>query len=92
MDGLATVAGVWPVPVVPGVVPGEPGVWILLFGDMLVFAVFFVLFMYQRAQAPELFDASRHTLNVGIGLANTVILLTSSLLVVTAIRAVRAGC
>ena len=72
----------------PARVPGEPGVWILLFGDMLVFAVFFVLFMYQRAQAPELFDVSRHTLNVGIGLANTVILLTSSLLVVTAIRAV----
>ena len=74
----------------PRRVPGEPGVWILLFGDMLVFAVFFVLFMYQRALAPELFDASRHTLNVGIGLANTFILLTSSLFVVTAVRAVRA--
>ena len=65
--------------------------WILLFGDMLVFAVFFILFMYQRSQAPELFDASRHTLNIGIGLTNTLILLTSSLFVVTAIRAVRAG-
>ena len=74
----------------PRRVPGEPGVWILLFGDMLVFAVFFVLFMYQRALAPDLFDASRHTLNVGIGLANTFILLTSSLFVVTAVRAVRA--
>ncbi len=72
-------------------IPGEPGVWILLLGDMLVFAVFFILFMYQRAQAPELFDASRHTLNIGIGLTNTLILLTSSLFVVTAIRAVRAG-
>ena len=72
-------------------VPGEPGVWIFLFGDMLVFGVFFATFMYQRAQAPQLFDASRHTLNVGIGLANTLVLLTSSLFVVTAIRAIRGG-
>jgi nitric oxide reductase NorE protein len=70
-------------------VPGEPGVWIFLFGDMVVFGVFFGTFMYQRAQAPELFDESRHTLSIGIGLTNTLILLTSSLFVVTAVRAIR---
>ena len=70
-------------------VPGEPGVWVFLFGDMVVFGVFFATFMYQRAQAPELFDASRHTLSIGIGLTNTLVLLTSSLLVVTAVRAIR---
>ncbi|MGZ5377139.1 MAG: cytochrome c oxidase subunit 3 [Mycobacterium sp.] len=70
-------------------VPGEPGVWIFLFGDMVVFGVFFATFMYQRSLAPELFDASRHTLSIGIGLTNTLILLTSSLFVVTAIRAIR---
>jgi nitric oxide reductase NorE protein len=72
-------------------VPGEPGVWILLFGDMLVFGVFFATFMYQRSLAPELFDESRQTLSIGIGLANTLILLTSSLFVVTAIRAIRSS-
>jgi nitric oxide reductase NorE protein len=72
-------------------VPGEPGVWILLFGDMLVFGVFFATFMYQRSLAPELFDESRKTLSIGIGLANTLILLTSSLFVVTAIRAIRSS-
>uniref|UniRef100_UPI00389AAC4F cytochrome c oxidase subunit 3 n=1 Tax=Mycobacterium sp. HUMS_1102779 TaxID=3383487 RepID=UPI00389AAC4F len=72
-------------------VPGEPGVWILLFGDMVVFGAFFATFMYQRSLAPELFDASRRTLSIGIGLANTLILLTSSLFVVTAIRAIRQG-
>lgn len=72
-------------------VPGEPGVWIFLFGDMVVFGIFFCTFMYQRAQAPQLFDESRHTLSIGIGLANTLILLTSSLFVVTAIRAIRAS-
>ena len=72
-------------------VPGEPGVWIFLFGDMVVFGIFFATFMYQRSLAPELFDASRHTLSIGIGLTNTLILLTSSLFVVTAIRAVRSS-
>ncbi|MCT7657073.1 cytochrome c oxidase subunit 3 family protein [Mycobacterium deserti] len=70
-------------------VPGEPGVWIFLLGDMVVFGVFFATFMYQRSLAPELFDESRHTLSIGIGLTNTLVLLTSSLFVVTAIRAIR---
>ncbi len=69
-------------------VPGEIGVWIILFGDMLVFGVLFVAFMYERSLAPEVFDESRRTLNIEIGLANTLILLTSSLFVVTAIRAI----
>lgn len=72
-------------------VPGEPGVWIFLFGDMLVFGIFFATFMYHRAQAPELFDQSRHTLSIGIGLTNTLVLLSSSLFVVTAVRAIRTG-
>jgi nitric oxide reductase NorE protein len=72
-------------------IPGEPGVWILLFGDMLVFGAFFATFMYQRGHAPDLFDESRRTLSIGIGLTNTLVLLTSSLFVVTALRAVRAS-
>lgn len=69
--------------------PGEGGIWIFLFGDMIVFGVFFATFMYQRAKAPELFDQSRQTLSITIGLINTLILLSSSLLVVTGIRAIR---
>ena len=70
-------------------IPGEPGIWILIFGDMVVFGAFFATFMYQRAHAPELFDESRRTLSIGIGLTNTLVLLTSSLFVVTAVRAIR---
>ncbi len=72
-------------------IPGEPGVWIFLFGDLLVFGAFFATFMYQRGQAPALFDASRRTLSIGIGLTNTLVLLTSSLFVVTAVRAIRSS-
>jgi len=72
-------------------IPGEPGVWIFLFGDMIVFGIFFATFMYQRSLDPDLFDESRRTLSLGIGLTNTLVLLTSSLFVVTAVRAIRSS-
>ncbi|MCW2784739.1 MAG: cytochrome c oxidase, subunit [Marmoricola sp.] len=71
-------------------VPGEEGTWVFLFGDMLVFGAFFTTFLVHRGAEPEVFDRSRHTLDLAIGLANTVVLLTSSLLVATAVRALRA--
>jgi nitric oxide reductase NorE protein len=72
-------------------VPGESGTWVFLFGDMLVFGTFFATFMVERAKAPEIFDASRKTLHTGVGLANTFVLLTSSLCVVIALAALRSG-
>jgi nitric oxide reductase NorE protein len=72
-------------------VPGEQGTWVFLFGDMLVFAVFFATFMVERSKAPDVFDAARKTLHVNIGLVNTLVLLTSSLFVVAAIGAIRTG-
>jgi nitric oxide reductase NorE protein len=72
-------------------VPGESGTWVFLFGDMLVFGAFFVTFLVERATAPEAFDAARTTLHVGVGVTNTLVLLTSSLLVVLALNAMRVG-
>jgi nitric oxide reductase NorE protein len=72
-------------------VPGENGTWIFLFGDMLVFGTFFATFMVERAKAPEIFDVSRKTLHTGVGLTNTLVLLTSSLCVVVALGALRSG-
>jgi nitric oxide reductase NorE protein len=71
--------------------PGESGTWVFLFGDMLVFGVFFVTFMVERAKAPEMFDVARTTLHVGVGVTNTLVLLTSSLFVVVALSAIRSG-
>jgi nitric oxide reductase NorE protein len=70
-------------------VPGENGTWVFLFGDMLVFGTFFATFMVERAKAPEIFDVSRKTLHIGVGLTNTLVLLTSSLCVVVALGALR---
>jgi nitric oxide reductase NorE protein len=70
-------------------VPGEPGIWVLLFGDMMVFTVLFTVYLHQRGARPELFAASQGALNRALGATNTLVLLTSSLLVVFATRALR---
>ena len=72
-------------------IPGEQGTWVFLFGDMLVFAVFFGTFMVERAKAPDLFDVARRSLHTGVGLTNTLVLLTSSLRVVVLLGAIRVG-
>ena len=72
-------------------VPAESGTWVFLFGDMLVFGAFFVTVLVERASAPELFDEARTTLHIGVGVANTLVLLTSSLCVVLALNAMRAA-
>ncbi|BBX62377.1 cytochrome c oxidase subunit III [Mycobacterium saskatchewanense] len=63
----------------------------MIFGDMTVFAVLFGVYLYYRAGQPQLFERSQSHLNQAFGAVNTLVLLTSSLLVVTAVRAVRAG-
>lgn len=72
-------------------IPGEPGLWVFLLGDMVVFALFFVAFLMERAKEPAEFTASREAIGLTIGLTNTMILLVSSLFVVVALNAVRIG-
>lgn len=72
-------------------IPGEEGVWVLIFGDLVVFALFFVTYITYRVSNEALYLDSQALLSRGFGLANTVLLLTSSLFVAQALRAVRAG-
>jgi len=76
-------------PRVRGHVPGEPGIWVLLFGDMAVFTVLFAVYLHRRGANAELFAHSQAHLNRTFGAVNTLVLLTSSLLVVFAVRAMR---
>ncbi|WP_375291764.1 cytochrome c oxidase subunit 3 [Qipengyuania sp.] len=66
-------------------IPGDPGVWVLIFGDLFVFALLFATFAYYRAQTPAVFVQSQRTLSQASGILNTLLLLSSSLLVVCAI-------
>ena len=75
----------------PTHLPGEEGTWIFIFGDMTVFALLFGVYLSARGADPALFNASQQHLSQSWGAVNTLLLLSSSLLVVTAIRALRYG-
>jgi nitric oxide reductase NorE protein len=70
-------------------VPGEEGIWLLISGDLLVFSLFFIIFLYYRDQNIELFSASRAHLSRVFGTLNTVLMLTSSWFVALAVHAAR---
>jgi nitric oxide reductase NorE protein len=64
---------------------------VFILGDMVVFGLFFGTILVQRGQHPELFRAAQHDLHPILALANTVLLLVGSLLVVRGVARVRAG-
>jgi nitric oxide reductase NorE protein len=69
---------------------GEPGVWVLILADLILFGVFFVVLSSYRTQHGAEFAASQEVLNRGIATANTVVLVTSGLLIAIAVRRARA--
>jgi nitric oxide reductase NorE protein len=70
--------------------PGEAGVWVFILGDMAVFAIFFGMIVTLSARHPDLFRESQAHLSRASGALNTILLLTSSVLVAFAVRAARA--
>lgn len=72
-------------------VPGEPGVWVLLFGDMLIFSVFFVTFAVHRGDNVELYRHAQSQLNQVFGILNTFLMLSSSWFVANAVQLSRAN-
>ena len=75
----------------PRHIPGEEGIWVFIYGDMMIFAILFGTYLYYRAKDVALFTTSQQVLNTTFGLINTLLLLFSSLLVVTAVTAIRRG-
>ena len=73
----------------PRHLPGEAGIWVLLLGDMVVFAALCASYLSARGHHPSVFSRSQDELNRNLGAANTLILLTSSLLIVWATIAYR---
>lgn len=68
---------------------GDPGLWLFITADVFVFALFYALFTWGRVHNPEIYAQSRRTLDINFGLANTLILLTSSWLMVLAVESAR---
>nr|WP_228032123.1 cytochrome c oxidase subunit 3 [Mycolicibacterium sp. P9-22] len=65
--------------------------WFFVIGDLIIFGAYFVAYMYYRGQHPTLFLESQARLDLDIGVANTVVLLTSSLFVALGTSAARSG-
>lgn len=70
-------------------IPGEEGLWVFLLGDMCIFALFFGTIVVTRADQPAAFHEGQHALHPVLGIVNTLLLLTGSILVVRGVRAVR---
>lgn len=72
-------------------IPGEAGIWVLVLGDTFVFVLLFVSYLAYRSQDSSLFNTSQTELNSHYGALNTLLLLASSWLVVSALRVLRRG-
>ncbi|MCX4098089.1 cytochrome c oxidase subunit 3 [Nocardia sp. alder85J] len=71
--------------------PGDLDMWVMILGDLFFFGCYFIAYMIFRTRSPEAFAAAQRHLNMGIGVANTIVLLTSSMFAAAAVAAVRRG-
>ncbi|MFG1244334.1 cytochrome c oxidase subunit 3 family protein [Xanthobacter versatilis] len=72
---------------VAGRIPGEPGIWLFIAGDCLLFSALFIVFLLYRAEDPAIFGAGRAELSQVLGLCNTLLMLTSSWFVAIGVEA-----
>jgi len=67
------------------------GMWIFLITEVMFFGGMFLAYTIYRSTYSHIFALASSSLNVYIGCANTVVLLTSSLTMVLAVRAAQLG-
>jgi nitric oxide reductase NorE protein len=71
--------------------PGDAGIWVMVLGDLVIFGAYFLIFMIYRAITPGRFLAAQQHLDLTLGAANTIVLVTSSWFVARGVRAIRGG-
>lgn len=71
--------------------PGQPAMWFFVIGDLWIFTCYFACYAFDRGQHSAGFLQGQLTLSQGIGVFNTILLLTSSLLVAFCVQAAREG-
>ncbi|KQS00553.1 hypothetical protein ASG12_06640 [Williamsia sp. Leaf354] len=72
-------------------IPGELEFWLLIFGELAVFLVLFGAFEWVAIGHREQFATGHDQVNVWIGAANTIALLSGSYAVATGLAQVREG-
>lgn len=74
-----------------GHVPGEPELWVFILGDLAVFGLFFGVLAWNHAADPAGYRLGQAELHDGLGLLNTLLLLTSSAAVASGLARARTG-
>ena len=69
--------------------PGTNGIWTFVFIDMIVFSLIFAVFLSEKLRLPAVFAAGQAHLDFRFGLANTLLLITSSLFMANAVESAR---
>jgi len=72
-------------------VPGQPDIWVFVLFEALVFTSYFTVYIFRRAQSPDLFLRSQAHLHLRVGVFNTLVLLVSSWSVARCVQAAREG-
>lgn len=75
----------------PEATPGQPDMWVLVMVEALTFSAYFVVYVIYRMRHPELFLESQAHLSRELGVAETLILLTSSWSIARCVQRARAG-
>ena len=69
--------------------PGDLAIWFFIFMELLVFGIFFIIYAVMRIQNIELFNHYQLSLNRELGMANTLLLISSSYFVARAVHSIR---
>lgn len=72
-------------------IPGQPAMWVLVMIEALTFSAYFVVYTVCYRRNPELFLQSQGQLHLGLGVLNTIVLLTSSWSIARCVERTRAG-
>lgn len=69
--------------------PGDFGVWIIIYIELITFGLFFVGFAFSRREEIEILNNSQLLLDQRFGFVNTILLLTSSYFIVKATQIIK---
>ena len=72
-------------------IAGERPMWFFVIGELWIFTCYFACYAYDRGQNHALYLEAQQQLSQGFGVANTIVLLTSSLLIALSVQALREG-
>lgn len=69
--------------------PGDFAIWIIIYVELITFALLFIGYAFSRRLDVELFNASQLAVDQTSGFINTFILITSSYFVVKAVKSIQ---